>query len=384
MKVAILHDYLHEYAGSEKVLEEVLKIHPKAKIFTNFIVKENFSQSELISKAYKEGRVITSFEQYFLGSKEKMKWFKFLTWLHPITAKVLKVEGFDLVFVNTFYCSKYIRLKNNKKIISYIHAPAKFLYTSMSNETNFSSLGFLPKLLISISIPFLRWADQKATKKLVKRSQHVLTNSAHIQQEIFSIYGIKPEICYPPVDVLKYSKIIRSSELEQLFYLYYGRLVSYKRPLEAVEACVKLGRKIVVSGEGNDSVISSELKKYAVTYPDLVTVLGRVSFDYNAKLISQAKALLFPGKEDFGIIPVEVLSAGLPVIALNEGGAKEYVQSGVNGLLYDSVLPYETFVPLEHYGLEKAILEFERMELSTNVIKQSVTKFEKNELLNYL
>lgn len=340
-KVAILHDYLHTYAGSEKVAEEVLKVHPDADIYTSFFVPQNMTESTLFTKAWQEGRVFTSFSQKLLGTRSKFKWFKFLFWLHPFAALTMKkVEDYDLVFVNSVYCSKNIPLGANKKVIHYCHSPANFLYKGVVHETDFTQLNPFLRALIALVTPLLRFFDQQGARKLKKKSDLWLCNSSYSQELIERVYTVKPTICYPPIEYEQFAANPREPNTNRPYFLFYGRLVPYKRLDLALEKCAQAGVRLVVSGDWVSETYKHDTLELVKTLQEKhnlqVRFVGRISRLQNLELMSHCTALLFPGIDAFGIAPIEVLFARVPVIATYEAGAKEWLQPGINGEIFES------------------------------------------------
>jgi glycosyltransferase involved in cell wall biosynthesis len=176
-------------------------------------------------------------------------------------------------------------------------------------------------------IPGLRLWDV-ASSNLV---DFFIANSAYVAKRIRRYYNREAAIVHPPVDIEKFLTVKRNPED---YYLFFGQLTGYKRADIAIEACMASGRKLVVAGSGSKK---NEEKKYEKT--GLITFMGRISDEEVLKLYGGAKALIFPGIEDFGIIPVEAQAAGCPVIAYREGGAVETVKENITGIFFDKQTP---------------------------------------------
>jgi len=182
-----------------------------------------------------------------------------------------------------------------------------------------------------------------------------------VAKRIGRYYNRQATVIYPPADIEKFISIERKP---QDFYLFFGQLAGYKRADIAIEACVKSGRKLVVAGAG-----TKKTKKYAKS--GLVTFRGRVSDGEILDLFASTKALLFPGIEDFGIIPVEAQAAGCPVIAYREGGVLETVKEGVTGLFFNEQTPEALIAAMDHFERNEA--QFKGRE----VFKDHVQQFSK-------
>ena len=168
-----------------------------------------------------------------------------------------------------------------------------------------------------------------------------IANSAYVAKRIRRYYNREAVVVHPPVNIEKYLALERRP---QDFYLFFGQAAGYKRADIAIEACAQSGRKLVVAGAG---VKKKDVKKYRKN--GLITFLGRVSDEDICDLFASAKALLFPGIEDFGIIPVEANAAGCPVIAYREGGALETVKEGVTGLFFDEQTPQALMAAMDNF-----------------------------------
>jgi glycosyltransferase involved in cell wall biosynthesis len=193
-----------------------------------------------------------------------------------------------------------------------------------------------------------------------------VTNSNYVAKRIRRIYNRDAEVVYGPVQIEKY--LLRERELAD-FYLFFGQLAGYKRADLAIEACIKSGRKLVVAGGG---IGKSERKKYSKS--GLVRFAGRVSDEEAMTLLSQAKALLFPGIEDLGLVPIEANAAGCPVIAFREGGALDTVKENVTGIFFDDQTPESLIAAMEYF--EKNEGQFcERRQFESHVRQFSKASF---------
>jgi glycosyltransferase involved in cell wall biosynthesis len=206
----------------------------------------------------------------------------------------------------------------------------------------YARAGIATRFFMNIFIPSLRVWDV-ISSNMVDR---FIANSSYVAKRIRRYYNRNADILFPPVSVDAYIKNERKPED---FYLFFGQLAPYKRVDIAIEACVSCGRKLVAAGAGN---IRALKKKYGKS--GLIRFTGRVSGEEAASLYARARALLFPGIEDFGIIPVEANAAGCPVIAYRAGGALDTVRENVTGIFFDEQSPA---------SLAGAILRFESMEM---------------------
>jgi glycosyltransferase involved in cell wall biosynthesis len=183
--------------------------------------------------------------------------------------------------------------------------------------------GIITRFFMNLLIPGLRLRDAVSANLV----DYFIANSSWVAKRIRRCYNRDAEVVFPPVSVDAY--ISRERKPED-FYLFFGQLAGYKRADIAMEACAASGRKLIVAGAGAKK---GDIKKYEKT--GLVRFTGRVSDEEAASLYSRARALLFPGIEDFGIIPVEAAAAGCPVIAYRAGGALDTVKENITGIFFD-------------------------------------------------
>jgi glycosyltransferase involved in cell wall biosynthesis len=208
-------------------------------------------------------------------------------------------------------------------------------------------------ILLPPALAWLRRQDRRGADGV----DQFVANSRYVAQRIERYYGRTAEVVHPPIDVRHFLELQRSPED---FYLVFGRVVPYKRVDLAVDACTRLGRKLKVAGAGRalDSVRAGAGAG--------VELLGKVTAQERDRLLSGAQALLFPGEEDFGIVPVETQAAGAPVIAYGVGGATESVIDGRTGVLFD-----EQTAP----SLAAAIERFEGLSLDQQDARENARQF---------
>jgi glycosyltransferase involved in cell wall biosynthesis len=204
-------------------------------------------------------------------------------------------------------------------------------------------------------IPSLRLWDVTSAN-LVDR---FITNSHYVAKRIRRIYNREAEVVYGPAQIERFLNVERKPAD---YYLFYGQITGYKRADIAIEACVKSGRKLVVAGGGR----IKNIKKYIKT--GFVTFTGRVCDEEAVKLLSEARALLYPGIEDLGLVPIEANAAGCPVIAYRDGGALETVKENVTGLFFDEQTPQSLIEAMNKF--EQNEVTFSNRELFTSHVQQ--------------
>lgn len=264
--------------------------------------------------------------------------------LMPAATRSLNLDGYDLIVSSESGPIKGIRKPAGARHICYCHTPMRYVWDMYDDYYRASGVG--GKIAMKLFTPYMRREDLKSADSV----DTFVANSAFVAERIRRIYGRDSVVVHPPVDVEFFAG--ESGALPQSFpfetksyYLYAGELRDYKRPDLAVEACLKMNRKLVVVGNGK---MRDALARRAAGRGDIV-FLGRVSDDELRGVYSNAKALLFPGIEDFGIVPVEVQAAGVPVVAFSKGGALETVVDGQTGTFFTQATSASLCEAIEHF-----------------------------------
>ncbi|MCL2380177.1 MAG: glycosyltransferase [Treponema sp.] len=316
MKVAIVHYWLVNMRGGEKVLQALLELFPEADIYTHVYDPKVMPESINARKVY------TSYIQKLpLAKKLYQKYMP----LMPNALCGFNLQDYDLVISSESGPAKGVIPNPTAYHICYCHSPMRYLW-DMYHEY-FQKTNPLVRFFMKRLVPGLRLWDV-CSANLVDL---FIANSSYVAKRIKRYYNREAEIVYPPVDLCKFFSVQRNPKD---FYLFFGQLTGYKRADIAIEACIASGRKLVVAGSGGKA---AEKRRYEKS--GLVRFAGRPSDEEARELYSSARALLFPGIEDFGIIPVEANAAGCPVIALRKGGALDTVKEGITGLFFDEQTP---------------------------------------------
>jgi glycosyltransferase involved in cell wall biosynthesis len=201
----------------------------------------------------------------------------------------------------------------------------------------FQNANPLTRFFMKRLVPRLRLWDAVSANQV----DFFIANSGYVAKRIRRCYNREAAVIYPPVDIDKFLSVERRSGD---FYLFFGQITGYKRADIAIEACVASGRRLVVAGAGKKR---GKWRKYEKT--GLVTFKGRVPDEDIQELYASARALLFPGIEDFGIIPVEAQAAGCPVIAFRDGGALDTVKENVTGIFFDRQTPESLIAAMDYF-----------------------------------
>ena len=348
MKVAIVHYWLVGMRGGEKMLEALLEMFPDADIFTH--AHDPKSVSALINS-----------RRIFLSRVGRLPFAKKLYQLYmplmPAALVDFDLQRYDLVISSEAGPAKGVVANPSAFHLCYCHSPMRYAW-DMYHEY-YRGAGLVARFFMRRhALPLRAW--DAASANLVDK---FVTNSTHVAKRIRRAYNREAEVVYGPAAVEKYLDAPRAPED---FYLFFGQLAPYKRADLALDACAALGRKIVIAGDGAKKKF---VKKYSRS--GLARFVGRVSDAEAASLFSRARALLFPGVEDFGLVPVEACAAGCPVIAFREGGALDTVIENVTGIFFDERTPA---------SLASAIERFEQNEggfCDRDAFRRQATRFSK-------
>lgn len=318
MKIALVHDWLTNFAGAERVLLAMHELWPEAPIFTTVYNSKNASQ-------FAGADIRVSFMQKIPFAKKKHQMFLPLM---PLAFESFDFSEYDVVLSTSHACSKGIVTKPKTLHICYCHTPMRYAWDGSQEYIQKAGFGKLFKSwLIPVMMNYLRVWDRATADRV----DEFLANSSFVAKRIKKYYQRDAKVLYPPVDCGRFGmsegRNVGMSE-GQDFYLIVGRLVPYKRVDLVVEAFNENGRKLLIVGEGPEK---GKLKKIA---KENITFLGHVSEAQVAELMSKCKAFIFPQEEDFGISAVEAQAAGRPVIAYGEGGALETIIEGKTGVFF--------------------------------------------------
>lgn len=296
MKTAILHYWLTNVRGGEQVLSALGELLPEANIFTHAYLPRPFGETS--RRSLWGHRVEESFiARLLFGRKHPQAFLP----LMPLATRRLDLDAYDLVVSSESGPIKGIRKRAGQRHVCYCHTPMRYLWDM--HDEYYRSAGLIGKLSMKLFTSYLRREDLKSAESV----DEFVANSAFVAERIKRIYGRDSVVVHPPVEVEFFSAADRTAGD---YYLFVGAPVAYKRLDLAEEACRRMGRRLVVAGGG--AATDEELRW----------------------LYAGAKALLFPGLEDFGIVPVEAQAAGCPVIAYGAGGALETVRDGETGVFF--------------------------------------------------
>ncbi len=348
IKVAIVHDWLYG-GGAELVVEQLHAMFPDAPIYTSYCSRE--------WRVRLDNKVKTGYLQYWPFSTLR----KFIPFLRIMWFSGLNLSEYDLVISSSGAEAKGIKVPKSTLHINYCHAPTHYYWSRYGEymlHPGFGAFDWLARFGLKLLVGPLRAWDYRAAQ----RPDVMIANSTHIKAEIKKYYNRDSTVIFPPVYFERFQKHYYPTETRKGFIIS-GRQTPYKRFDLAVKACTSLGLPLTVIGNGPDH---NRLRKLA---GKSVTFLGRVSDEVLEEEFGQAKALIFPGLDDFGITPVEAMAAGTPVIAYRAGGALDYITEGSTGFFFNEP---------KVKSLAKALGRLDKTFMHQAPIKKEAERFSKD------
>lgn len=350
LKVALVHDWLTDFGGAERVLLAFRELWPDAPIYTTLYRPDRVPQ-------FADADIRTSYLQRIPFARDR---HRLLAPFMPTAVEAFDFDEFDIVISSTSSgAAKGIITGTRTLHISYCHNPPRYLwdgaheYIRLHGSVGQTKLNPLLRLLMPGQLRKLRIWDRCAADRV----DEFVTNSQFVAQRIEKYYQRNATVIYPPVETARFEPAKKVGN----YYLAVGRLIPYKRFDLAVQAANILGVKLRIVGTG------SELEKLKSIAGPTVQFLGAVSDEQLRRMYGECKALIFPQVEDFGLTAVEVQAAGRPVIAYRAGGALETVVPNRTGILFAEQTPA---------SLADAIQKFESKKFTSSVIRKHAERFD--------
>ncbi|MBC7659663.1 MAG: glycosyltransferase [Chitinophagaceae bacterium] len=350
MRVAYVHDWLVTYRGGEKVLEALLELYPEAPVYTLFYSPEAMPESI---------RNRTVYVPKWLNRLKRLR--KALLPLLPAAIESLPLEDYDLIISTSSCVAKGVMVGPHAKHLCYMHSPMRYIWDQRQHYLD-RNRSFSPKdFLIHVLSQRLRIWDVSSNNQV----DSFIANSSFVAKRIKRYYARDSRIIHPPIELDRFFPHENKGRKGD-YYLAAGAFVSYKRFDLAIAACEELGVKLKVIGSGPDE---KRLRKLAGSNTEFVI---KPNADEWVKLFQGAKALLFPGIEDFGITAIEALAAGAPLIAFRAGGALDFVEPNQTGIFFEQPTVA---------SLKEAIRRFETLRFDDEVLKSFAERFSKKSFL---
>jgi glycosyltransferase involved in cell wall biosynthesis len=356
LRVAIVHYWFVTFRGGERVLEVLADMFPQADIFTLVL------DPKALPPSLRSRKFTTSFLQKVPGIRRH---YKKLLPLFPLALEQLKLDDYDLVISSESGAAKGVLTRPHTCHICYCHTPMRYVWDMYHQYRAEKGMGIISRCVFSLAAHYMRIWDFAAAARV----DYFVANSQNVATRIFKHYRRRATIINPPVMV---SAAHISSQVED-YYLVVGQLVDYKRVDLAIEACNRLRRPLRIIGEGEEYARLRNLAGPTVKF------LGHLPDQEVRENYARCRALLFPGEEDFGIVPVEAQSFGRPVIAFGRGGALETV---VGGFPTNSYAPESStgvfFAEQSCESLAEAIRFFESIErhFSPAFVRRNAERFD--------
>lgn len=350
MKVALVHDWLNsKIGGGERTFLKLAAMYPEAEIFTLIYDQANFHDR------LDPARVHTSFlQKLYLPGRTR-----YLLPLVPRAIEQLDLSGFDLVISASSGWSKSVRTDPGATHITYAYSPTRMLWDYWPRYLQEQNLDPVRRFAVRAITSRLRlWDFETRT-----RPTHWIAISKTVQDRIQKYYHLPSSLIYPPVEIDTFKPTAQKSN----FYLSASALVPYKKTELTIEAFNRSGRKLIVLGKGSEELRLRRLAKPNIKFRGFVTDRQRID------LLAAARALIFPNTEDFGIVPVEAMASGTPVIAYGHGGLTETIIPDQTGLWFNEPTPESLNAAIDRFETKTWPIE----PLTSQAAKFSDTRFER-------
>lgn len=353
-KIAIVHDWLTNMAGAENVVLALHKAFPDAPVYTSVYSSERMP-------AFKNIDVRTTYLQKL--PKPLRRLHKFFPYLRVRAFRKLDLSHYDIIVSSSSAEAKQVQKSRPGQLhICYCHTPIRYYwshYNEYKKDPGFGKFNWLVRLVMPLMVPALKKADYRAAQNV----DLFLANSTEVQRRIEHYYKKPSTVLHPPVDVKRFMP----QKARDNYFVVLGRQVPYKRVDLAVRACNELGLPLKVYGNG------SEHERLVEMAGPTVDFFGDRNSNASDKVVTKAleaaEGFIFPAEEDFGIVPVEAMAAGAPVIAYGKGGILDSVTDGETGVLFN-----EQTVD----SLKKALRQFKAKKFLITVLRNRAKRFDES------
>lgn len=344
MKVAIVHDWLTNMGGAEKVILALHDIFPEAPVFTTVY------NLDKLPPEFAHLDIRTSFIQKLPKAKTK---YQIYLPLMPLAVEQFDLSEFDVVISSSHACAKGVITRPGTLHICYCYTPMRYAWFLYHEYMRLEQISWLKRILVPPLMNYLRIWDRMAADRV----DEFIAISNDVRRRITKYYRRESTLIFPPVDTDYYTPAEKTED----YFLVVSRLVPYKRVDLAVEAFNELGWPLMVIGDG------SEKDKLIKMAKPNVRIMGRLSDEETKECYARCRAFIFPGEEDFGITPVEAQASGRPVIAFGRGGTLDTVIDGRTGIFFSEQ---------NAKSLILALQKFERMSFDSTEIRKHAETFD--------
>lgn len=363
-KVAIVHDYFNQYGGGERVVEAMNEVWPQASVYTSLFDRNLMGGWLKIPPEKIKTNLVSKLP--FSDYLQKHYFFAY-----PLAFRLQSVGRVDVVLSSSSYAAKFIKVPKNAIHICYLHTVPRFLWgydTELAKYYHRPFDRFLSPLY-RFFVPAIKKPIKYFDYQVAQKIDYFVANSKEVQKRIWEHYARESTLIYPPVDTSRFD--LKKSRVGD-YFLLISRLGGYKKVDLAVKAFNELGLPLKVVGLGPQFEYLRSIAR-----PN-VEMLGRIGDEQVTKLLLECKALIFPTYEDFGIVPVEAMAAGKPVLAFAKGGSIETVVAGKTGEFFEEqsadaiIKAVKNFYP-EKYDKEDCRRQAEKF--SKEAFKKNITRF---------
>jgi len=344
VNIALIHDWLTNMGGAERVVINFKQLFPEAPIYTTIY------NPDKLDDELKNIDVRTSFLQNKRKAKTNhQKYFPFM----PMAFESFDLNEYDVVLSSSSSCAKGVITNPNTVHICYCHTPMRYGWEFYYEYLNKEKLSFFKKVFMKYFMNYMRIWDRVSADRV----DYFIANSQNVAKRIWKHYRRESVVIHPPVR----TKLFNVSDMDEEYFLIVSRLVPYKRIDLAVEAFNEIGLPLVIIGDGSEKQKLQQIAKSNIKF------LGRQPDEVIKEYYSKCRAFIFPGEEDFGITPLEAQASGRPVIAYGKGGALETVVDGETGIFFK-----EQTVK----SLKDAVINFESYKFDKIKIRKHAEKFD--------
>ena len=345
MKIALVHDYLVQYGGAERVLECFLELFPYAPVYTLIYDKET------MHGVFEGKNIHTSYLQKIPFAQKQHRLFPPLM---PSAIEQFDFSKYDIVLSDSSSYAKGIITNPETLHICYMHTPMRYAWDDCQKYTSDFSFPRLVRALVPFPMNYIRIWDKVSADRVDK----FIANSNFVSKRIQKYYRKDSIVIHPPVNV---DKFYVSHEVKD-YYLMVSRLIAYKRHDIAIQAFNKLKLPLKIIGRG------PEMKRLKKMAGPTIEFLGRVPDEELPKYYAQCKAFIFPQEEDFGIVAIEAMASGRPIIAYDGGDIPEHLEEEKMGIFFKHQTPQDII---------EAIKKFQNKKFDSEYIRQKSLKFDR-------